>query len=101
MTRLLRAKIFTKLDVRQAFYRIRLKEEVEELTTFCTRYGSYKYRIIPFGLYNGPTSFQRFINNVLFNYLDDFCIAYMDNILIYLDNLLEHEVHVKKVLQKL
>jgi len=43
-------------------------------------------------------SFQRFINNVLFNYLDDFCTAYMDNILIYLDDLLEHKVYIKKVL---
>jgi hypothetical protein len=98
LTRLLRAKIFTKLDVRQAFYRIRLKEEVEELTTFRTRYGLYKYRVVPFGLCNGPVSFQRFINSVLFDYLDDFCTAYMDDILIYSDDPLEHEVHVKKVL---
>jgi len=98
LTRLLRAKIFTKLDVWQAFYYIRLKEEVEELTTFYTRYGLYKYCIIPFRLCNGPASFQRFINNVLFDYLDDFYTAYMDDILIYLDDPLEHEVYVKKVL---
>jgi len=98
LTRLLRAKIFTKLDVRQAFYHIRLKEEVEELTTFYTRYRLYKYRIIPFRLYNGPTSFQRFINNVLFNYLDNFYTAYIDDILIYLDDPLEHKVYIKKVL---
>ena len=96
--RLLRAKIFTKLDVWQAFYYIRLKEEVEDLTTFYTRYGLYKYRVLPFGLYNGPVSFQRFINGILFNYLDDFCTAYIDDILIYLDNLLEHKIHIKKVL---
>jgi len=98
LTRLLRAKIFTKLDIQQAFYHIRLKEEVEELTTFYIRYGLYKYYIIPFGLCNGPTSFQRFINNVLFNYLDDFCTAYIDDILIYLDDPLEYEVYIKKVL---
>ena len=98
MTRLLRARIFTKLDIWQAFYHIRLKKEVEELTTFYIRYRSYKYRVLPFRLYNGPISFQRFINSVLFNYLDDFCIAYIDDILIYSDNPLEHEIHVKKVL---
>jgi Reverse transcriptase (RNA-dependent DNA polymerase) len=68
------------------------------LTTFRTRYGLYKYRVLPFRLYNGPASFQRFINSVLFNYLDDFCIAYIDDILIYLDDLLEYKTHVKKVL---
>ena len=58
----------------------------------------YKYRVLPFGLYNGPISFQRFINNVLFDYLDNFCTAYIDDILIYLDDPLEHETYVKKVL---
>ena len=69
LARLSSAKIFTKLDVRQTFYRIRLSEEVEDLTTFRTRYGSYKYRVLPFGLCNGPASFQRFINDVLLEYL--------------------------------
>ncbi len=41
------------------------------------------------------------MNNVLFNYLDDFCIVYLDDILIYLDNELEHKIHIKKVLQRL
>ena len=41
------------------------------------------------------------MNDVLFNYLDDFCIAYLDDILIYSDNELEHEEHVKKVLERL
>ena len=41
------------------------------------------------------------MNNVLFDYLDNFCTTYLDNILIYLDNKLEHEHHVKKVLERL
>ncbi len=41
------------------------------------------------------------MNNMLFDYLDDFCIAYLDDILIYLDNELEHKIYVKKVLQQL
>ena len=43
LARLSKAKVFTKLDMRQAFYRIRMKESVEDLTTFRMRYGSYKY----------------------------------------------------------
>jgi hypothetical protein len=38
------------------------------------------------------------MNDILFNYLDDFYIAYLDNILIYLDNKLEYKLHIKKVL---
>ncbi len=38
------------------------------------------------------------MNDVLFDYLDDFITAYLDNILIYLEDPLEHKIHVKKVL---
>ena len=41
------------------------------------------------------------MNDVLFEYLDDFYLAYLDDILIYLEDLAEHELHVRKVLQKL
>src|SRR6266536_4247884 len=41
------------------------------------------------------------MNDVLFDYLDDFCTTYLDDILIYLENELDHEIHVKKVLQRL
>ena len=57
LTRLNKAKIFTKLDIRQAFYRIRIAPDAKELTTFRTRYGSYKYRVLLFGLTNGPATY--------------------------------------------
>jgi hypothetical protein len=101
LARIANAKIFTKLDIRQAFHRIRIDPGSEELTTFRTRYGSYKCKVLPFGLTNGPATYQRYMNDVLFDYLDDFCTAYLDDILIYSDNKLEHEIHVKKVLQRL
>ena len=75
--------------------------ESEELTTFRTRYGSYKCKVLPFGLTNGPATYQRYMNDVLFDYLDDFCTAYLDDILIYSDNELNHDAHVHKVLQRL
>jgi len=95
------AKVFTKLDIRQAFNRIRMHPDSEELTTFRTRYGSYSCKVLPFGLTNGPATYQRYMNDVLFDYLDDFCTAYLDDILIYSENVLEHQVHVRKVLQRL
>ena len=101
LARISRAKIFTKLDIRQAFHRIRMDPALEDLTTFRTRYGAYKYKVLPFGLTNSPATYQRYINNVLFDYLDDFYTAYLDDILIYSDNELEHEEHVTKVLERL
>ena len=73
----------------------------EELTTFRTRYGSYKYKVLPFGLTNGPASYQRYMNDVLFNYLDNFYIAYLDNIFIYSEDELEYIAYIKKVLDRL
>ena len=73
----------------------------EDLTTFRTRYGAYRCKVLPFGLTNGPATYQRYMNDVLFDYLDDFCTAYLDDILIYSDNELEHEEHVTKVLERL
>jgi hypothetical protein len=101
LARISKAKIFTKLDIRQAFHRIRMDPASEDLTTFRTRYGAYKCKVLPFGLTNGPATYQRYMNDVLFDYLDDFCTAYLDDILIYSDNALEHEQHVTKVLERL
>ena len=52
LARLAKAKVYTKLDIRQAFYRIRMDPNLEELTTFCTRYGSYKCKVLWEGLTN-------------------------------------------------
>ena len=48
------AKYFTKIDIRQTFYQIRIFENLEKLTTFLTRFGIFKYLIMTFGLYNRP-----------------------------------------------
>jgi transposase InsO family protein len=101
LARISKAKIFTKLDIRQAFHRLRIHPDSEELTTFRTRYGLYKYKVLPFGLTNGPAAYQRYMNKALFDYLDAFCTAYLDDILIYSENELEHHEHVCKVLLRL
>jgi transposase InsO family protein len=101
LARISRAKVFTKLDIRQAFNRIRMDPGSEELTSFRTRYGQYKCKVLPFGLTNGPATYQRYMNDVLFEYLDDFCTAYLDDILIYSEDPLQHQEHVRKVLQRL
>jgi hypothetical protein len=55
---------------------------------------------MPFGLTNAPASFQQWINEVLRDYLDVFCIAYLDDILIYLDNIEQHQQHMKRILER-
>jgi hypothetical protein len=57
--------------------------------------------VLLFGLTNSPATYQRYINDVLFNYLDVFYTVYLDDILIYFSNKLEHKKHIKKVLIQL
>jgi hypothetical protein len=96
-----KAQIFTKLNIRQVFYRIQIYPDSEDLTTFRTQYRTYKIKVVPFGLTNSPATYQYYINNILFDYLDNFCTAYLDNILIYSENKLEYKAQVKKVLEYL
>ena len=77
------AKYFIKIDIRQAFYSIKMFGDSDEFTTFLTKFGAFKYLIMPFGLCNRPTSWQHPINNTLFDLLHRFVQAYLDNIFIY------------------
>ena len=56
---------------------------------------------MPFRLTNIPATFQAMINNILGEYLDDFVFAYLDNILIYSDNLDNYKTYIRKVLERL
>jgi len=101
LDRMAKAKYFTKLDIIAAFNRIRVAKGDEYKTAFRTRYGLFEYLVMPFGLTGAPSTFQHYINDSLREYLDIFCTAYLDDVLIYSDSLEEHKKHVKLVLQAL
>lgn len=85
-----------------AFHKIRIKEGDEWKTAFRTRYGLYEWLVTPFGLTGAPATFQRYINNTLREYLDEFCSAYIDDVLIYSDgSLSDHREKVRKVMKRL
>jgi hypothetical protein len=94
-------KYFTKIDIISAFNNVRMKGGSEHLTAFLTRFGLFESLVMPFGLTGAPATFQRFINDVLREYLDQFCSAYLDDILIYSKTKEEHKIHVRKVLERL
>jgi Reverse transcriptase (RNA-dependent DNA polymerase) len=96
-----RAKIYIKLDIIIVFNRIRITERQEYLTAFNTRYSLYETLVILFGLSNVPVIFQACINEILYPYLDVFCTAYIDDILVYSDDLTSHRQHVRLVVEAL
>jgi hypothetical protein len=101
MNRLSGAKIFTQLDLRDAYHRIRIREGDEWKTAFRTRYGHFEYTVMPFGLANAPATFQAYINRALCDLLDQFCVVYLDDILIFSRNEEEHIEHVREVFRRL
>ena len=101
LAQLKEAKVFTKIDIRQAFHKLRMSASSKNLTTMATRFGAFKWKVLPFGLTVGPASWQRFINNVLWEYLNKFYTAYIDDIFIYSQNLQDHKEHMCLVLAKL
>ncbi len=96
-----RVKWFTSLNLKEAYYWVQMKEGKEWKMTFWTRYRHYEYTVMPFELKNAPVTFQRLINDTLREYLNDFVITYLDDILIYSDDLEMHCSHMHKVLRKL
>ena len=91
----------TYLNIRSAFNRIRIAPNDEELTTFSTLISNYKQKVLLFGLYEGPATFQRFVNNILIEYLNKFYAIYIDDILIFSLIREEHIKYIKAVLSKL
>ena len=96
--RLQKAKYYSKLDVRSAYNLIRIADGEECETAFRTHYGLFESLVILFGLTNAPATFQNFINDVQRTFLDLFVTAYLDDILIFSENLKDHKRHIREVL---
>ncbi|MBW0515128.1 hypothetical protein O181_054843 [Austropuccinia psidii MF-1] len=93
--------IFSKIDLHGAYNLLRIKEGDEHLTSFRTKYGSYEYLVIPFGLTNAPASFQNLVNDIFADFLDIFVVVYLDDIMVFSSCEEEHVTHVASVLQRL
>ena len=93
--------IFTKLDLKDDYHLICLRIEDEWKTAFRTRYGHYKYKVMPFGQVNPPATVQAIMNYILCEVLDHGVGVYLYDILIYSKNQKEHKILVKKVLERL
>jgi hypothetical protein len=77
---------------------MRIQEGDEWKIVFKTHYDHFEYAMMPFGLTNAHVVFQHMINDVFHEYLDDFVVCYIDDIFIFLKNMVDHECHVHFVL---
>jgi RNase H-like domain found in reverse transcriptase/Reverse transcriptase (RNA-dependent DNA polymerase)/Integrase zinc binding domain/Chromo (CHRromatin Organisation MOdifier) domain len=95
------AKYFTRLDMRDGYHHLRIKEGDEPRTAFLTEYGLFEWTVVCFGLKNAPAEFARYMSDNLREFLNEFVVVYFDDIIIFSDDLESHWKHVREVLQRL
>ena len=96
-----KARVYSKIDLCHAYHLVCITDGDEWKTAFRTRYGSFEWSVMPFGLTNAPAAFQRFMNDIFSDLLDVCVVIYLDDILIYSNNMSKHHQHVKEVLKHL
>jgi hypothetical protein len=101
LDRLTGAEILTKVNLKNAYYCIRIKGENVWKTAFRTCYSYFKYLVLLFRLTNASATFQSYINRAIARLLNNFVVIYLDNILIYSKKGKDYKDYMRQVLERL
>lgn len=92
---------FTSLDLASGFWQVELDPKDREKTTFITRFGTYEFNVMPFGLCNAPATFQRLMDTVLRDILWQNVVVYIDDINIGTKTFDKHLLQLEQVFLRL
>ena len=95
------SQVFSKIDLRSGYWQMPVHGEDVPKTAFRTRWGSYQFLVMSFGVTNTPSQFMHLVQDILRKYLDDFVIVFIDDILIFSRITKEHCKDLRLVFQKL
>ena len=96
------AQIFTTLDLKAGYWQVEMAEECKAYTAFtCGPLGFYECDTMPFGATNAPATFQRLMHDCLGDLNMNWCIVYLDDIIVFSDTKEEHLKRLEAVFQKL
>ncbi len=99
--KIMSCKHLTRLNIISAFNKLQMHLDSENYIIFITALEAYKYKMLSFELTNESIFFQQYMNDILWDFLNDFCQVYLDDILIYSKTRKKHRDHVKLVLSRL
>ena len=101
IARLAKNKFFSKIDLANGYYQIKMHKDSIKFTTFISEFGKHEYLAMPMGLKNAGSTFQRMMDKVLDGLIGEICYVYLDDIIIFSEDLEGHEGRVKQVLDRL
>jgi len=95
------ANFFSKIDLKSGYHQVSIEQIGVWKTTFKSKEGFFEWLVMPFGSTNALVIFMRMMDGILQSFTNYFMVIYLDDILIFIQNWVEHLQHIQQVLSTL